>query len=250
MKIQLKIIFLLLFLISLGFKAQEISGRITYNVSLNLTIEQVTERYKGVNRKVPQSSKDRINSSRDILAFLEFDKQHSIQSLEDELKNDGYRGKNMTQKGAGNNKLYYTENAFVQKTSIVECKILEECVLIEQPKAEWKIFQETKIIGSYLCYRAEYQNPIYKYKKPIAWFAPKIPASYGPKIFTGLPGLILELEDNTVTYTAIKIELNPQEKISIEKPEGKALTQEKYEALLKKTFPAFYKKIEDYKTSN
>lgn len=241
MKKCIKITVILFFLVLTNIKAQELSGRVTYNVSLNLTIEQVDKRNKERNVKTSQSTRDRINSARDILAYLEFNDFHSIQKLESKLKNDANRMRNKTKSGAGNARIYYTNNSFLHKNSIVECVILGECFLIEQPKAVWKITQESKIIGGYLCYKAEYQNPLYKYKKPIAWFAPKIPASYGPKIFTGLPGLILELEDNTVTFTAIKIELNPKEKIVIKKPEGKIISKENYKALLKKAFPDFYK---------
>ena len=245
----IKITFILLFLIPINLKAQELSGRVTYNVSLNLTIEEVNQRNKERNVKISQRVKDRINDARDILAFLEFNKFQSIQKLESKLKNDGKLIRNKTRKAAGSEKVYYTVNSFIKKNSIFECRALGECFLIEQPKSVWKISQETKIIGGYLCYRAVYQNPLDKYKKPVAWFAPKIPASYGPKIFIGLPGLILELEDNLVTFTAIKIELNPKEKISIRKPKGKAITKEKYDALLRKTFPQFYKKWEKYKES-
>lgn len=241
MKKCIKITVILFFLVLTNIKAQELSGRVTYNVSLNLTIEQVDKRNKERNVKTSQSTRDRINSARDILAYLEFNDFHSIQKLESKLKNDANRMRNITKSGAGNERIYYTNNSFLHKNSIVECVILGECYLVEQPKSIWKITQESKIIGGYLCYKAEYQNPLYKYKRPIAWFAPKIPASYGPKIFTGLPGLILELEDNTVTFTAIKIEINPKEKIIIVKPEGKIISEENYNVLLKKAFPDFYK---------
>ena len=246
MKIQLKIIFIF-FLVTDSLLAQELSGRITYNVSLNLTLEQVKQRNEEKNKVTSQSFIDKINNARDILVFLEFNEQESIYKPNPKLENDGIRGSNLTQKGAGKDNLFYTQNGFIKKNSIVECRILGKCFLIEQPKPIWKISQESKIIGGYLCYKAEYQNPLYKYKKPIAWFTPKIPVSYGPKFFTSLPGLILELEDNTVTFTAIKIELNPKEKIIIEKPKGEEITKEKYDNAAKKAHPTFYKKLEEYR---
>ena len=242
-----KLILLFIIFINTVISSQNISGKVTYNVSLNLTVEQVTKRNKAIGRKVSQSSIDRINNASDILAFLEFNNSTAIQTLESKLKNDGKRKINATSSGAGNKNIYYTQNGIYQKNSILKCRTLGKCFLVEQPKPIWKITQTSKIIGGYLCYRAEYQNPIYKYKKPVAWFAPKIPARYGPKIFTGLPGLILELEDNIVTFTAIKIELNPKEKIVIEKPEAKAISKENYEKLLRKQFPDFYKDWEKYK---
>lgn len=249
MKILTKISFLIPFLIFFSVKSQELSGKITYNVSLNLTVGQVNKRNKELNKITSQHYLNKINNARDILVYLEFDKLFSIYKPDMKLKNDGIRVDNLTQKGAGRDKLYFTENSFIKKNSILECRVLGKCFLIEQPKPIWEISQETKIIGGYLCYRAEYQNPLYKYKKPVAWFTPKIPASYGPKIFTGLPGLILELEDNIVTFTAIKIELNPKEKIVIKKPKGEEITKEKYDVLTRKAHPAFYNKLEKYRNA-
>lgn len=247
MKKQLVLTVIVLFLIILDVIGQDLSGKITYNVSLNLTIEQITERNKAIGRKVSQSSIDMINNARDILAYLEFNNIHSIQKTESKLKTENIRKINKTRAGAGYDKVFYTSNSLTQKNNILECKVLGECFLIEQPKAKWKITQISKLIGGYLCYKAIYETPLYQSKKPVAWFTPQIPARYGPKIFSGLPGLILELEDNTVTFTAIKIELNPKEKIKIKKPKGIAITKEKYDALLRKKFPEFYKKWEAYK---
>lgn len=250
MKNCLKLTFFLLFSFKVNLISQELSGRITYNVSYNVTIEQVTKRNKAIGRKISKRSIDKIKNAKDVLAFLEFNSTYAIQKIEAELKNDAYKGINSTRMGAGNNKVYFTENSFEQKNSILECRTLGECFLIEQPKSVWEISQESKIIGGYLCYRAIYKTPLYTSTKPIAWFTPKISASYGPKFFSGLPGLILELEDNTVTFKAIKIELNPKEKIEIKKPKGKKITKEAYEKLLRKTFPGFYKRWEKYKSSN
>ncbi len=247
MKKKIKLFLIFMFTINIG--AQELSGRITYNVSLNLTVKEVTERYKKQKIKIPKWQIDRINNARDLLAFLEFNSTNSIQKLEKKLKNEGALGINKTRKGAGNEKIYFTNNSFIQKNSIVECKALGKCFLVEQPKPVWKITQESKIIGGYLCYRATYENKLYEAKKPVAWFAPELAFGYGPKFFTGLPGLILELEDNIVTYKAIKIELNPKEKIIVKKPEGEEITKEKYDILIRKAHPAFYKRLEKYRNS-
>lgn len=224
----------LLFCFSLTLFAQNISGKITYNVSYNLTIELATKRNEAIGRKISQRSIDKINNARNILAFLEFNEQYSIQNLDAKLINDGYKGVNNTRFGAGNKNIYFTDNTSIRKNYIINCRTLGECFLIEQSKPIWEVTQETKIIGSYLCYKAIYKNPLYQEKKPVAWFTTKIPARYSPKFFSGLPGLILELEDNTVTFTAIKIEINPKEKIKIKKPKGIQIKQKKYDALLRK----------------
>ena len=66
--------------------------------------------------------------------------------------------------------------------------------------------------------------------KPIAWFTPLIPISFGPKEYSGLPGLILEIEMFNSKIVASKIVLNPNEEIIIEKPvKGKRITLEEFD---------------------
>lgn len=78
----------------------------------------------------------------------------------------------------------------------------------------WKITNETKTINGYYCIKAtsllavDYgdleQNQLY----PItAWFCPDLKYPYGPRGIGGLPGIILELNQNIITFYASKIEL-------------------------------------------
>ena len=53
---------------------------------------------------------------------------------------------------------------------------------------EWKIDTVSKFIGGLKCIKAE---TIFKNRKYIVFFAPEIPITNGPWIFSGLPGLIL-----------------------------------------------------------
>ena len=66
----------------------------------------------------------------------------------------------------------------------------------------------------------------------VAWFAPSLPFSYGPKDFYGLPGLIVQLTENRTTYLANKIELDDLE-ISIDFPKGKTVSKEEFDKKLK-----------------
>lgn len=89
-----------------------------------------------------------------------------------------------------------------------------------------------------LCYKAILNNP--RNNKIIleAWYTPKIPYQYGVMNYYGLPGLILEINKNTFTITATKIELNPLEKIKIEEPKGfKKLSYKEFKEILKKNSP-------------
>ena len=52
----------------------------------------------------------------------------------------------------------------------------------------------------------------------VAWFTPEIPVSTGPSWYQGLPGLILEVNDDKTTILCTKIVLNPDEKSKIKRP--------------------------------
>jgi GLPGLI family protein len=131
-------------------------------------------------------------------------------------------------------------------------------------KINWTIIDETKNIGDYLCIKAtrnipvneeerkKYQEDLENYNKKgtglfkpvepkerviVAWFTPQIPIGHGPEDFYGLPGLILEVKDNNITYLASKIQLNPKDKVSIKVPNTKkAISKKEFDKLQKEKF--------------
>jgi GLPGLI family protein len=101
----------------------------------------------------------------------------------------------------------------------------------------WEITKETKLIDKYLCYKAEFKKPIIgrdgkeKIILITAWFAPSINFSFGPKEYSGLPGLILELKEKYTTYLAKKISIQ-NENITIDFPKGKSISEKEYDLSL------------------
>lgn len=89
---------------------------------------------------------------------------------------------------------------------------------------KWKITTETKKIQNYNCYKAVAiieslgKNNVILKKTITAYFAPEIPMSAGPNGYSGLPGLILELEEMGKTTQAIKLDMNNIQKREIQKP--------------------------------
>ena len=66
-----------------------------------------------------------------------------------------------------------------------------------------------------------------------AWFTPQIPVGHGPGEYTGLPGLILELNFYRTTLLCSKIVINPKEPETIVAPtKGKAVTREEYNKIV------------------
>ncbi|MHA6281288.1 GLPGLI family protein [Salinimicrobium sp. CAU 1759] len=60
------------------------------------------------------------------------------------------------------------------------------------PKLKWKLSNEKKLIANYKVHKATAE---YGGRKWTAWYCPKLPLPYGPYIFGGLPGLIIEVYD-------------------------------------------------------
>lgn len=64
-------------------------------------------------------------------------------------------------------------------------------------KPVWEIIDKSKEIIGYQCFKA---TTDYRGRRWTAWFAPEIPLQDGPWKLCGLPGLILEAEDNHQEY--------------------------------------------------
>ena len=105
------------------------------------------------------------------------------------------------------------------------------------PKYDWQLTNESKQIGKYTAIKAEAnikeKNSKGKEenKKIVAWFTPEIPVGAGPQKFWGLPGLILELNNNgKEVYLLKEIVYNPKDGLAIKAPEkGKKVDQKTFE---------------------
>lgn len=131
--------------------------------------------------------------------------------------------------------LHTSKNVFVDFHEKVEITQQNDGTLVKTNliPLQWEISTDSKKIGNYLCYKAILKTKFVnksgemKVKECIAWFAPSLPYSYGPKNFSGLPGLILEISENQKTFMATNIELFDKE-IKITFPKGKTVDKEVY----------------------
>lgn len=110
--------------------------------------------------------------------------------------------------------------------------------LIEREPLQWEITGETKRIAGYTCRRAVSTQNFYRHRtnenevqEIEAWFSPDIPASFGPKGYSGLPGLILDLTvaQEHIYATEIKLKNGGRE---IKRPvKGKIVSFAEYQAI-------------------
>jgi GLPGLI family protein len=108
-------------------------------------------------------------------------------------------------------------------------------IIQEKIDTNWVLTTETKLIDEKTCYKATTtyygKNSLKEFSYPIiAWYCPEIPLPYGPAGFGGLPGLILELQKNKVTFGAIKIDLNSKKKTLTKMPlKGELIFKEDFD---------------------
>lgn len=133
-------------------------------------------------------------------------------------------------------------------------------------KIEWKLGDDTKMIGNYVCLKATAMIPAndltwyafswdklsnrekrekgeeqeVAYTAVEAWYSIQIPVSHGPQEFWGLPGLILEVSYDATTFLCSELVLNTGDKITINLPsKGKEVTKVVYQDIISKKMQEF-----------
>lgn len=134
------------------------------------------------------------------------------------------------------------DQAFAHEQEMMGKEFLVKDVL--EP-SEWELTGETKKIGNYTAQKATYSKIIDSQRfstgmtemenvkdtiNITAWFAPEIPVSHGPENHFGLPGLILEVQNQGRVLICDRIELNPSANpVKIEHPKrGKIVSREEF----------------------
>lgn len=135
--------------------------------------------------------------------------------------------------------LFFMKRDFDKNTMTDALTHLGKNYLIEdeiQP-IEWKIQNDLKEVAGHICMKAFTEDTL-KNQKIVAWFAQDIPIKAGPDRFSGLPGMILEVDinDGAMTITANRIDLK---KLTTEldlpkKIKSKKIKNEEYQELMKK----------------
>lgn len=217
-----------LVLFSMSFSAQNISGIITYNHSITpiskKILDSIAKNSKNKNPRFQKMTREIFSNTPDVKSFLEFNNEQSLYKVEDKMENYNNKMPNINRIFAGSDNIYYKNTK--TKEYFYESNLGELLLIGIKPK-KWQITQETKKLGNYTCYKAIDIESKNKKMKPIAWFTPEIPISFGPLDFNGLPGLVLQVELANRIINATNIVLNPKEDIKIEKPvKGKKITAE------------------------
>lgn len=116
------------------------------------------------------------------------------------------------------------------KKSVSSRMILDKEFLISEDlkKIDWKLINETKTIGGFICKKAQAKigDDLVE-----AWYSPDVPTMAGPNIYWGLPGLIVELKSKSCHYIAIEIKENANGQM-IPPTKGKQISKEEFKKLV------------------
>lgn len=122
-----------------------------------------------------------------------------------QMKNDSLNIENET-KGANNNLRYDYDFMIIndsENDQIIRFKLLNRDLYKATDSRvlfNWKIENETKKIGTYVCQKATLN---YCGRHWEAWFTKEVPLNKGPYFFDGLPGLIIYIKDQKENYEFI-----------------------------------------------
>jgi GLPGLI family protein len=257
----------------LGFfvNAQEFHGKAEY-FSKRIQKMQVNKapEEKGMSPEMEKAFQEAMKSATEKQYSLSFNKAECLYEEQEKLEKpeaSANGGFSVSVSFPGEGKKYIN---LKDKKSIAEDEIFGKEFLIVEPleKPDWKLLNETKKIGEYNCFKAELliqvtekqkeeykeflkkeevKPALFKMDEPkdktiVAWYTPEIPLSFGPKNYWGLPGLILEINEEDSIILCSKVTLSNKEKSKIKVPNtGEKVTQKKFDEIQKKKMDSMKK---------
>ena len=236
MKKKIVSIFLFIF-IEIAY-SQNFQGKILYK-SYVLENAIDTSKVKTGNKKVADALTfvNKSVKTNSMKFELKFTNRESLFQKEPIMKKDNDYGYDIAEIIYGGKNIYYYNSITGERLTNKEVYGDHYLVVGNMKDIKWTLTNQRKKIGNYSCLKATSTLKIKNskgifFKEVTAWYASEIPVSFGPKDYCGLPGLILELIEGNINYTAYKLILNPKEKIEIHKPKkGKIITQEELDKI-------------------
>lgn len=253
-----KLLFISALLLSLSISSQDFQGQAFYKTQTAMDFGSWGDRMSAEQKK---AMKERMKPFLEPVYILTFDKTKSIYQQEETLDAPGSGG------GRGWGRMWASAGGpvykdLVSKKSLQSTEFMGKKFLIsnDSDKIKWVMEKEQKMIGNYLCFKAtakvpkpktmtsvwrntEKQNDSIKdssideseeeYLTITAWYTPQIPVSHGPAQYGGLPGLILELTNDSTVMLCTKVVMNPDKRIQISEPKkGEFVSRTEFENIV------------------
>ena len=253
-----KLLFISALLLTLSISSQDFQGQAFYKTQTAMDFGSWGDRMSAEQKK---AMKERMKPFLEPVYILTFDKTKSIYQQEETLDAPGSGG------GRGWGRMWASAGGpvykdLVSKKSLQSTEFMGKKFLIsnDPDKIKWVMEKEQKMIGNYLCFKAtakvpkpktmtsvwrntEKQNDSIKdssideseeeYLTITAWYTPQIPVSHGPAQYGGLPGLILELTNDSTVMLCTKVVMNPDKRIQISEPKkGEFVSRTEFENIV------------------
>ncbi|QEE50812.1 GLPGLI family protein [Flavobacterium alkalisoli] len=247
-KLFVKTVALLAILLSPVLNAQDFYGTVTYESKISFPdIDIPEEQAQELPDDIQQLIKEQLDNAGRNTYTLNFNKTSSLYEQVEKPKSLEENTMVMITTEGDDSKFYTNlkdKKTVRQLTGFDKQFIITDSIV----KHPWKLINETKKIGDYTCYKATYtisasditvsnslSNEESKDRIVTAWYTKQIPVQFGPDEYGGLPGLILELNNEQQTILCSKIVLNPKEKPEIIAPKkGKKVTMKEFEEIMVK----------------
>jgi GLPGLI family protein len=246
----------------LGARAQEFQGKAEYfskTIIKQKSIKSDNKIKKDV--EFDKMFQEALKKSSEKKYLFTFNKQEGLyeQIQEIEKPKISNTAMSMTVTFSGVGKKYIN---LKNRSKICEDEIFGKEFLIVEPleMPDWELVAGNKKIGDYTCYKAQITVPVtvkqkqayqdflgkqlkktsfFSMEEPkdkviIAWYTPEIPVSLGPLNYWGLPGLILEINEENVIILCSKVTLGTKEVVKIRIPNnGTKVNQVEFDAIEK-----------------
>lgn len=258
-----KLVLLFVLMTSVTF-SQNFQGKAIYKTHQKVDVKIKSEGNDAFQKKL----KERLKKMYQKTFILNFNQQESTYIQDKELSPQAPQagGVRVVMFDSGSSDVLYKN--IKAKTYTSQKDIGGKYFLIKDTlqKDDWQMTGETKKIGNYTCYKATKSNEITRKsfintdgekeetekKETIVttvWYTPEIPVSNGPKLYGGLPGLILEVQSGKQTIVCSEIVLNPKEKLKIKKPKrGKKVTQKEFKEIMDEHTKEFLERFKSKKS--
>jgi len=188
---------LVIILVGISFKmsSQDLCGNIEYTYTKNLAYLYI-EKY--------EMKFDNFKSQ-----SIEYDIKTKESLKEKEYSNEGLTIKNFKGRNNKTPKFFFQTTKETYFTDIWDNN---QFLVKENPFLwKWKLINEKKTIGSFICKKASIK---FRGREYIAWYTMDIPVSFGPWKFKGLPGLILEVYDTEKVFHIIPTQVKINKDLS------------------------------------
>ena len=144
--------------------AQITNGKVYYTISFkplnDKLIDSIAKKTDTEKIKMSKWVKDFLKNTEDITGVLSFTKKESLYELEEKMQLDEKKT-SLSRIMAGGKTKFYTNTKTKEYLKQVNT---DEVFRIETQPLKWKITQETKTIGKYICYKAIVTKEIEKRK--------------------------------------------------------------------------------------